>query len=257
MKRMIIAAAALLCACTPTPAAKSEAPPASAPLADAAGNRLEALTDSAGRWCTGDGVWCVAAVDEVNVNVTRGEQAAAGFAVDAAPDGGSWAIWPHIVRVGRNDESVFVGVTRTANQMYSGGGGSATTLTLYGISSGAPADVLSAPLSGDVTIRACFGEEDMEARHGACHDEYAFAGALTLDETVAEGAPRFILTTEATTFPGRVSRNQDSTTAPPLQQSDLVRWRDDVCSYRRVATRQGGAYVWNEPLPPCSDYLEP
>lgn len=94
------------------------------------------------------------------------------------------------------------------------------------------------------------------ARHGVCLDRYRFAAALALDENVSEGPPRLVLTTQAWTFPGRRSRTEDSAQAPPLSARDLVWARDDACSFRRVANRQGGAYVWDAPLPACADYLE-
>jgi hypothetical protein len=113
------------------------------------------------------------------------------------------------------------------------------------------------PVAGEALVRACFTEEHAAARQEACHDEYDFTGTISLDPSISEGAPRLILTTEASSFPGQRTRASDSTTEPPLQPGDLTRWRDPACSYRRVATRQGDGYVWDEPLPACSDYLEP
>ncbi|HYD89357.1 MAG TPA: hypothetical protein VEA80_17895 [Vitreimonas sp.] len=255
MKKLVFALAALAAACNP-PAAQNEAPTQTAtmlPIADGAGNRMEALIeDGSGRFCTGDGVWCVAR-DGV---VTNGGQERARIAITADADR-EQGIWPAIIRQGRNDERIIVGVTNTASQMYSGGGGQATHVTLYGISGAAVAPILTAPLSGEITIRACFDEDDMRARREACHDEYKFAGALTLDTAVASGAPRLVLTTEATSYPGRRSRSSDSTQETPLQDTDLQRVRDETCSYRRVASEASGAYVWDAPLPACADYLEP
>lgn len=253
MKRLMIAAtAALLCACTPPTTKAEDPPPADAPVADAAGNRVEALTENAGRWCTGDNTWCVA-ITGGNAIVTQGETQLASLTVGEAE------VWPRIIRVGRDDASAIVGLLSIDQQMYSGGGGSARHATLFEVAPGREAvQVLAGvPIAASSQVRACFTEEHAAQRQQACHDEYDFTGTLSIDPEIAEGAPRLVLTTEATTYPGQRSRMTDSTTEPALQPGDLVRWRDDVCSYRRVATREGDAYVWDQPLPQCADYLEP
>lgn len=252
MKRLILAAAVLACACAP-PAEKIDPPPAGTPVADAAGNRMEALSESAGRWCTGDGVWCVA-IARGEAVISRGDQTFAPLTVGANAE-----VWPHIIRIGRNDGGAIVGLAARQEQTYSGGGGTSRDVLLFEAVPG-QTDVVQAtgfPWTGDISIRACFGEDDVAARREACSDEYSFIGTLTLDTSVASGPPRLVLTTEATTFPGRRSRDADSTTAPPLQEADLVRWRDETCSFRRVASRQGDGYVWDAVFPPCTDYLEP
>ncbi len=265
MKRLIIATAALLaCACTP-PATEETAPNTAEPslpgvtlpVADQAGNRMEALTQNGERWCTGDGVWC-ATQDGAGVQVTRGGTSAGSIAVGEAGEGNSWDVWPVIVRVGRNDDSALVGVAFTARQMYSGGGGEATQLLLYGVSGGAVNEAVRIPLSASSTVRACFDEQDEQQRAGACHDQYAFVTRISLDESVADGAPRIMLETAAGSYPGRVTRNADSLEAPPLTEADLVWAQDTTCSYRRTYARSAdGLYAPDQPLPPCADYLEP
>jgi hypothetical protein len=251
MKRLLICVAALICACTP-PAAKTDAPPENAPMADAAGNRMEALTENAGRWCTGDGVWCVA-VNSGMAAITQGDTQVAYLTVGEAE------VWPHIIRVGRNDESAIVGLVTVDRQMYSGGGASVRWMSLFEVAPGQEANwtLASIPLNAEALVRACFTEEAAAARQEACHDEYDFTGTLSLDPIVTEGPPRLILTTEASSFPGHRTRASDSTQEPPLQPGDLVRWRDETCSYRRVASRGSEGYVWDAPLPACADYLEP
>lgn len=252
MKRLLICAvAALICACSP-PAAKTETPPADAPAADGAGNRIEALADNAGNWCTGDSVWCVAVVGGMAQVTHQGTQVA-NLTV------GETEVWPHIIRVGRNDESAIVGIVTVDQQMYSGGSASVRWMSLFEVAPGQEANwtLASIPLKGEAMVRACFTEEHAAARQQACHDEYDFTGVLSLDPSVAEGAPRLILTTEATSYPGQRTRATDSTTQPPLQPGALTRWRDETCSYRRVATRGSEGYVWDAPLPACADYLEP
>lgn len=251
MKRLLICVAALVCACSP-PAAKTDAPPADAPMADAAGNRMEVLTENAGRWCSGDGVWCVA-VSAGMAQITHQGTQLANLTV------GEVEVWPHIIRVGRNDDSAIIGLVTVEREMYSGGGASVRWMSLFEVAPGQEADWVlpSIPIAGEAMVRACFTEEHAAARQEACHDEYDFAGTISLDPTVSEGPPRLILTTEASSFPGQRTRASDSTTEPPLQPGDLTRWRDETCSYRRVASRDADGYVWDAPLPACADYLEP
>jgi hypothetical protein len=258
MKRLLICVATLVCACTP-PAAKTDAPPADAPTADAAGNRMEALSENAGSWCTDDRVWCVDAADDSTAIVSRNGQTVSTIPVSDIEEGNDWGPWPHVIRVGRDDASAIIGIVSVDRQLYSGGSASARRVSLYEVAPGEEAQqvLVGVPISAEAMVRACFTEEHAAARQDACHDEYDFTGAITLDPAVAQGAPRLILTTVATSFPGQRTRASDSTTEAPLERSDLVIWRDDTCSYRRVATREGASYVWDAPLPACADYLEP
>ncbi|MCA8887142.1 MAG: hypothetical protein KDA35_10960, partial [Hyphomonadaceae bacterium] len=107
-------------------------------------------------------------------------------------------------------------------------------------------------------VRACFNQEDETLRAGACHDQYRFVSRISLDESVSEGAPRVLLETAAGSFPGRVTRDADSLEAAPLTQADLVWAHDETCSYRRIYSQgSDGLYAPNQPLPACTDYLEP
>jgi len=260
MKTLIVAAALLVCACSPaantttatTAASTANAEPVLTPIAlpvsDHAGNRMEALTQNGDRWCTTDVAWCVVGAEDTQHSVLHGARAV------VLP--GAGAAWPSIIRVGA--DGALVGVVNTDEQMYSGGGGSASHVTLYDISGAAAREVATLPLSGAVDIRACFSEADQRNRADACSDQYTFVTRVGLDESVASGAPRITLETSAGTFPGHVSRGADSTQAPALQAADLVWWHDDTCSYHRVFNRgANGLYTPDQPLPACSDYLEP
>lgn len=259
MKRLMIAAALLACACTPPAADAPEgATPhegVSLPMADAAGNRMEALSEQNGRWCTSDGAWC-AVLGESEFALMRGEQDVGVVPRPAIDSHESLAVWPVIAREAR-DEGAIVGLTRSRNEMYSGGGGNTSYITLYQVQAGslnAP-EVLTFQSGGSFSIRACFDEDDRQARRDACSDEYIFGGDLALDEANASGPPRLVLQTTATTYPGRRSRlSSDSTTEAPLQESDLVTAADPDCSYRRVLTFNGTAYEYDTPPPACEDY---
>lgn len=252
MKGLMIAAAALLaCACTP-PAGETgnstlpSLPSVMLPVADQAGNRMEALTQNGERWCTSDGAWCVAS-GEVSASFASG-----GPAI-ALP--GEGELWPVIVRSG---ETALIGRTTIESAAYSGGGAHAMQLTLYEVADGAAHEVLRMPYAASVMIRACFSEQDEEARAGACHDEYAFNTRVSLDENVTEGSPHIVLETVAGSYPGAVTRNADSLEAPALTEADLVWTRDETCSFRRTYSRGAdGLYSPDQPLPACADYLEP
>ncbi|MEZ5956617.1 MAG: hypothetical protein R3C27_05315 [Hyphomonadaceae bacterium] len=265
MKRLMIAAAALLtCACTPPATeevtenpAEPALPGVTLPVADQAGNRMEELTQNGGRWCTADGAWC-ATPDTVSVALTHNGESAGTIAIGEPQEGQSTMFWPVIVRVGRNDESALLGVSSATSTMYSGGGGNASQLVLYSVEAGVVHEAVRMPLSASSTVRACFDEGDEAQRAGACHDEYRFVTRISLDEGVAEGAPRIMLETAAGSYPGRVTRDADSLEAPALTEADLVWAQDPICSYRRTYSRGAdGLYVPDQPLPPCSDYLEP
>lgn len=226
---------------------------------DRAGHRMEPLVAREGEACTRDEAWCVTNDgDVVRVGLAqRWPIGGEGFANDQ-----NRGVWPFIIR-NVDDTEALAGVLTTEEDSYSGGGASATTLTLYRISTqaissedAAPPLVLTAPASGDAMIRACFSEDDQRARRDACHDRYAFAAMIALDETVNDGPPRLVLTTQAWTFPGRRSRTEDSTQAPPLSARDLVWARDATCSYQRtfVYSQTAGVYAPDQQLPACEDY---
>ncbi|HVY84204.1 MAG TPA: hypothetical protein VG943_03665 [Caulobacterales bacterium] len=250
MKRIVVALALALAACAP--------PQAPAP-------RIEEFVTppqhSTFALCTSDAAWCVKKTDDVDgfIYSFHGRDVAT-----IRDEEGEHSLWK-IVRMPRADgaEDALVGDTNTEHAAYSGGGGSATHVTLYALSSSAPAHtppraVLTFPLSAALDIRACFSEDDAQARRDACSDQYNFTGDLALDTSTPSAPPRLVLTTEATTYPGRRSRSEDSSAAPPLGPDDLKTVRDERCSYRRVFTANAqGIYMPDQPLPDCSDYLSP
>ncbi len=264
MKRLMVATALLACACTPP--AGDEAAPNTAepslpgvtlPIADQAGNRMEALAQNGDRWCTGDGAWCTVN-DGAGIAVIKGGANIGEIPVATAEEGDAWDGWPVIVRVGHDDQSAIVGVVHTDNEPYSGGGGAAAQLVLYSVSRGVANELVRMPISASSMVRACFDEADEAQRAGACHDEYKFVTRISLDEGVAEGAPKIILETAAGSYPGRVTRTADSLEAPALTPADLVWAQDPTCSYRRTYSRGAdGLYSPDQALPPCADYLEP
>ncbi len=207
------------------------------------------LTESSGRHCTGDGAWCVVPFEGGFVADNRG-------ALKPLPiephDGEELAVWPHaIVR----EDSVLLGVTRRISTMYSGGGASSSSLSLFEVGNGgAPAQLVleDAPWRGDVMIRACFGEQEMRARRGACHDEYRFSA------TYAPG-PNGTLAyaSVAESYPAGVRRTEDNTDRR-MTRRDL-RWeRDDACSVTRTLTGDAnGVFQFDAPLPECTDYTVP
>lgn len=245
---------------------------------DRAGNSMEPLVpvqnvkegEPQPKLCTSDGRFCAFAsnVDDgrgqAELQLFEGTAATAPVAVkglDGGYDTGRFDVWPNLVRLA--DGTMLTGATQYSFNGYAGGGGSASTLWLYRVEQGKGEDgftlVFETVLSAGKMIRACFGERDMKMRRGACHDEYAFSGNLALDPEPANGMPRFSMETEATTYPGDVSMDSDSTTRPKLRKSDLVHKRDAHCSYRRVFAfdPKVGTYLPDSPEPDCSDFTVP
>ena len=96
----------------------------------------------------------------------------------------------------------------------------------------------------------------MRARRGACHDDYRFSSHISLDPANTSGWPVLRYETQAASFPGEVSRSEDSLERGALRAEDLV-WRiDERCTITRsFAWHDGaGAYMPNDPLPDCADY---
>jgi hypothetical protein len=257
MRALLLTAALALAACTQEPAAPAADPAqsgapsltaAALPQTDGAGNRFEALTQDEENWCASDGAWCLQAIEGTPVRVVGG-----GIVITLPPPG---AAWPFLIRTG--EASVLAGLVESEQQMYSGGDGNGSVLSLYEVTARGATKVATIPLSGGASVRACFDEDDMRQRAEACHDEYAFVTRLSLDETVTSGSPRIVLETAAASFPGRVTRQADSLEAAPLTEADLVWASDETCTFRRVFTRGAdGQYTPDTPLPACEDYLQP
>lgn len=260
MRAFLLAGLLALAACQETPAEGNAAAPAQTtppqlapvelPQSDAAGNRLEALSQlgDGGVYCAGAETWCVSQTSETSVSVSH--ETGAPIALSAEGE-----MWRNIIV---SPDSAIVGVIETETQNYSGGGGSAQHLVLFRIAGGSATELMRLPISGSIMIRACFSEEDMAARGDACHDQYEFVSRVRLDETVASGAPNIVLETAAATYPGRVTRGADSRERGALTAADLVWATDEMCSFRRTYhATASGPYVPDTELPACTDYLEP
>ena len=262
---------------------------------DAAGNVMEPLGQvlmahekgPAGMYyCTRDGVWCVR-VQPVSEDGDRptllevlekvqGQGTPHSYHVSIdVPQESELKLWPWIVRLApgvgsdasvtdpqqRARQNVLVGGTVTFSSMYSGGGADASTLQLARVRHlqddiQVDDDVLTVPWLGNAMIRACFSEQDMKQRAGACHDEYGFSARLGLD-VAAEGMPVLRYQTVATRFPAGVSRFEDSLAKGPLKKKDLRTEQDPACSYTRLFRFSEGVFQPNQPLPDCAGYTEP
>lgn len=229
-----------------------------------AGDRLVPLVSSQGQYCTGDGRWCVTLAEPEDDQVMPRVLASTAPAPTPTPaeefSNETWAVWPSLILL--KDGSFLAGVEARTSTAYSGGGGSATELRLFRVSTAGQAaatPVLRIPVAASLLIRACFGERDMKNRRGACHDEYSYSGKLELAGETAKGLPMLAYRSEANAFPRGVSRMEDSSAGPRLKKSDLVRARDPECSFARrfrfdAAT---GSYAPDAPLPDCSAYTVP
>lgn len=221
--------------------------------------------------CSGPPKWCLTLRQDDGDNKTfldigravADETAAPTASIDITDRDGDarFDFWTKIIEL--PDGGRIVGIMRIVTSMYSGGGGLARQLMLYRLNgSGAlvPAHVLTVPDRAAITIRACFNGTDFKNRRGACHDQYELSSDLSIDPAKTTGPmPDLLLKVEATTFPAGVSRNADSLERGPLKKSDLVEKADPACTYRRQFRFDTvlDEYVAGEPLPDCSQYLEP
>jgi hypothetical protein len=165
-------------------------------------------------------------------------------------------IWPHLIRF---DGGVLAGIEVTTSTGYSGGGAQATELRLIAfLPEKSPWMPLAVVIRSSAIIRACFSEQDAIDRADACHDEYDFTGDLSVGDGLQQAMPVLRYRTTATSYPGDVSRNEDSLARPPLKESDLVTVEDPECSYERVFRLDDKAmYVPDAPLPDCSNWTAP
>lgn len=249
-----------------------------APATDNAGNRVETLVPVK-RVADGDPqpMLCNATKDLCTIVRAEPEhESRADLEIYDKPDGSTpvasialegeveitrYRVWPSIVRLA--DGTLLLGAEENWFNGYSGGGGSATTLRLFRLNRrniDMPMnEVFTTVISAGITIRACFGERDMKDRRGACHDEYDFRTTLALDPQPANGMPRLSKLTLATTYPGDVSRNEDSLAKGRLKKSDLFHKRREHCSYRRVFTfdPKSGSYQPDIAEPDCSEFTVP
>lgn len=179
-------------------------------------------------------------------------------------------LWPRLIVVPQGAEAenperrqYLVGVVTEERAMYSGGGGSGSRLHLLrldrnadGVSLGA--EVLDTVWDSSLMIRACFSEEDMKDRLGACHDEYSFTGALAAAGPDGGELPSLTLRTTATAYPQTSRRTEDNSTVK-LKKSDLAQWKDPECSYTRLLHYNPATarYEMDRPAPDCSVYTTP
>lgn len=182
---------------------------------------------------------------------------------------GELTLWPHLVAVpaasseDRGSLQYLVGFVATQRAMYSGGGGSGSRLHLLRFAMapnaiGFGSEVLNVDWDSSLLIRACFSEQDMEDRLGACHDEYNYKGILAPAANDGGELPSLLYRSLATAFPQTARRGEDSS-GKKLTRSDLNSWRDTECSYQRVLRYNPATlrYEMERPAPDCSVYTVP
>lgn len=219
--------------------------------------------------CTADGAWCIK-ISKSRVTVLA--RSAAGTLVEHArlpmtnDEEGMIESrpWMSLIRSrqGRNAEQALVGIEERRSESYSGGGGSLTELHLFVVdnrrNAAAAAPQMKLPLASGFMIRACFSPEDEKARRGACHDEYTFAGELEVAGSRRSGEVSLTFRGRAESYPGRRTRQEDSTLQAPLRKSNLVWALDPECTFQRLIrwNTSTGILSWSQPLPACEDYLQ-
>ncbi len=206
-------------------------------------------------FCTADGEICVSATQDGGFAVTSKGQLVGTWSEEQGDS--SFEPLPMLLRL--KGGALLVGIGAAQHQMYSGGNADVEAQRLMLLRPGAtPRAVLEVPYRSAISIRACFSERDMKHRAGACHDDYALSGDLTVAPNAAD-LPDLLLSVKATTFPRGVSRDSDSLALPPLTRRDLVTVEDKACTYRRAFhfDAAAGEYRPDAPLPECGQYTVP
>ena len=205
-------------------------------------DRIETLTRIDDRACTGDEAWCVGLVE----GVQEGEPVVRPVLrhPDALPSGRTtksevehFQPWTGLVRLA--DGGFLAGVQVETSSMYSGGGGQATELRLYRLDAGGDAGaapVLAVPIRSELMIRACFSEEDMTQRAGACHDEIRVRRGADGDGRGGRDA-RLHLCDHGDRLSARgFAVGGFAVEKPPLKPADLVKTRDSENAVSRAAS---------------------
>jgi hypothetical protein len=181
------------------------------------------------------------------------------------------SVWDQAIRlplpsdVAGMASAYLIGIVHEQRTMYSGGGGSGARLTLHELIVGNDGsaqlgrEVASLPWRGSLMIRACFNEEDVTRRRGACHDEYGFGANLTIAGNEDRRFPELRFETQASAYPQTARRGEDSNAEAPLRASDLNHWRDPECSYARTLRFNPASerYEMDRIAPNCSSYTVP
>ncbi|NIJ35604.1 hypothetical protein FHR22_000253 [Sphingopyxis panaciterrae] len=251
---------------------------AAAPVAAPAHAVVDLVANKAGQLCLSDGGICLELPadedsDELPANLLVSFPGAGDTEKTALPlpsfsgEPQGLRLWPHLVSVRGGDDGqgleYLVGVITEQRAMYSGGGGSGGRLHLlrFGMAPHAIAlsdEVLDIEWDSSLMIRACFSEQDMEDRLGACHDEYSFTGALAAAAPGGGELPSLTYRTTATAYPQSSRRSEDNS-GTKLKKSDLTKWKDPECSYTRMLHYNPATarYEMDRAAPDCSDYTTP
>jgi hypothetical protein len=194
------------------------------------------------------------------------------LALPFAPEEREWlTLWPQLILLSAPSDAlegqpapILIGLLANSSTMYSGGGGEAARLHLFELARayGSPrltGERLAVPWTSQLMIRACFTENDMRERRGACHDEYRFGATLDLAlQPSAQVWPDLTYRTTAESFPRTSARSADSS-GQRLSRADLVWQADAECSYTRHLRYNPASerYEMDQPAPECSDFTVP
>lgn len=191
------------------------------------------------------------------------------IALPTGTDERSLSLWPKLVPIERLGESgarlppeYLVGVIAEERAMYSGGGGSGGRLHLLQLGMGPHAtglrEVFDVVWDSSLLIRACFSEQDMKDRLGACHDEYSFKATVAGAPNDGGELPALTYRSFATAYP-QTSRRTEDNSGYKLKKSDLAQWSDPECSYTRTLHYNPATsrYEMDRAAPDCSVYTTP
>ncbi|HKX89067.1 MAG TPA: hypothetical protein VJM13_07650 [Sphingopyxis sp.] len=257
-------------------AAAAPAAPAATP--EAATDRVVSLVKGDGEaQCLPDRSLCLelsGGDDETARNLlvslpASGDAEKISVALPRGLDAQSLSLWPKLVPIERASESgtqlapeYLVGVIAEERAMYSGGGGSGGRLHLLQLGMAPHAiglrEVFDVVWDSSLMIRACFSEQDMKDRLGACHDEYSFRGTLAAAPNDGGELPALTYRSFATAYP-MTSRRTEDNSEQKLKKSDLAQWSDPECSYTRTLRYNPATsrYEMDRAAPDCSVYTTP
>lgn len=181
-----------------------------------------------------------------------------GFALSPIDDYTKFFFDDKIIDLGNSN--YLISVIEHNSTMYSGGGASVDILHLFELSkTGASwkvgGELLNIPYRGSKMIRACFSEQDMKNRHGACHDEYDYNASITIAKGAKGEFPNLVYNAVSTDYPASSKLENDN--SAKIKKSDLYRKKDIGCTFKRMITFDNisNQYKLNKPIPNCDDYI--
>lgn len=210
--------------------------------------------------CDRSGQWCMRTDPRHGPMLLNDTDAEPLMNAAELSEAGTARIWPHLIPIDRN--RAIIGIQQSKAGGYSGGGFNVDHLKLYSVTAGEPravAPVLDIPISAELSIRACFSTDDVEKRHGFCHDEYSYDGRIQATGRKTYDVPDLLLRTTASRRPAGISRLAETKLVAPLTEEQIAGRGDAECSFSAVFSwdLDSASYRPESPIPDCSEFTQP